>query len=192
MHCQTTTAGWLACNASRVRVVGPTELETREDMLRVRYIAAWLLSLGFAIPACMTSTAESPPPDDPEQVGEARSELYQQCSNTCNCELGSSCALGLNPPICVPFGFGPYPPFTPCYATCQCPSDQTCFFVSGSNYGECTSAPKSCNSDCDCGVAYKCINNRCSGTFGPYPECRCDRHCPVGKHCSNPAGGFCQ
>ena len=100
-----------------------------------------------------------------------------QCWSDCQCQRGFYCD---NRGQCSDLDFSPHYPPTSCFASCQCPgSAPTCTFQ-GNYFGECTAPASTCQSDCDCGQAAICNRNtrRCELTFGPYPECRCDQHCP--------------
>ena len=166
-------------------------------MRRIKHVMLWLLPLGFTIPACTAGAPESDSPEETQQTGATlvkfRQPWGQPCRFDCDCQLGFYCDNSLPKPTCQADEFGPPPAYTPCYGSCQCsPWGQTCVYNGSYSFGECQSPPASCSSDCDCGVAYTCDMNiyQCISDFGPYPECRCDKHCPPWKqHCQS---GFCQ
>lgn len=169
-----------------------TNITIRPPKNFLRSALAFVL-LSMMIGACAADPASDI--DQPEEalVQEAASALTGlggACNNTCSCQLGLYCELG----TCTydMFGGGPPPPSTACFESCQCSSTQTCIFGTNSTrkyYGACQYAPTYCSSNCDCGRAAVCVNGKCSVDFGPYPECRCNKHCPSGTYCSN---GWCQ
>lgn len=112
--------------------------------------------------------------------------IGEYCVSTCQCELGSECKSNQCTEI---LDFSPPPPSPPCAWSCQCPYPNSCVFSGGSAYGLCESPTVPCSSDCDCGVSSTCVSGQCLVDFGPYPHCRCDKHCPSGKQCIN---GGCQ
>lgn len=119
--------------------------------------------------------------------------LGGSCYGSCNCEIGLYCegSNGSQQGICSNLVFSPAPPIPPtaCFGSCQCPTGKSCVFNGGA-YGTCTDPkPGKCISDCDCGVTRKCVAGQCQADFGPYPGCRCSKHCPYNGQCS---GGFCQ
>jgi len=147
--------------------------------------------LGVLLVGCaVDGLEEAQEAQEVSQITAALGGAGDPCRNPCNCKLGLFCSSASG--TCQPYLFGPPPP-APCYASCQCPARQSCVF-SGNPFGSCESPPRNCASDCDCGVAFVChidpgdTEGRCTSDFSPFPQCRCDKHCPSGRHC---VGGIC-
>jgi hypothetical protein len=145
----------------------------------------FLIPFATLIAACAAESAsDSGEFDETEIVDEAELALTT-CTGNCSCPLGSYCSKEPTAysGTCTPWTFGPMPPKPPCFGSCQCSNRQTCVYYPGLTFGACQSPPTSCSSDCDCGVSFVCSGGTCTSTFGPFPACRCDKHCPYGKTC---------
>jgi hypothetical protein len=145
-------------------------------------------SLGITLASCAAEVTDSSAPAADEKTGEASSNAVPACRNSCDCALGSLCTQYPNGKFCEPWGFGPLPPTTPCFAQCQCPYGSQCVFgkTPPSVMGQCVSVSlgSPCQSACDCGPDFVCdATHRCNSQFGPYAECTCNQNCPYTEQC---------
>lgn len=158
----------------------------------IKQVAA--LTLFCAAPAACVVEATELEEMLESETGEASSELRQAgmpCAYTCQCVAGTTCEWNeYGQKVCTPIlDFGPFPEGVTCAASCQCPNPKSCVFSPGEMYGTCQDPKLPCASDCDCGTRKVCVSGKCYADFGPYPECRCSKHCPYGDAC---VGGACQ
>jgi hypothetical protein len=171
--------------AARVRT---TSNQLHEVRVKKRFVfPLFLVPFAMVVAACVAEPVSDENLEFVDETEQALSGAGGWCAGNCSCKEGLSCQKepGAYTGTCVSFMFGPPPPKPPCYGSCQCTNRKTCVFPANSSFGSCESPPASCTSDCDCGVAFVCSAGQCTSTFGPFPACRCDKHCPAGKHCTS-------